>query len=158
MLNFSRREFTEDEILEEVRCQDERLRRAALDRCFSRSERWSSLGLLRRVARVCRVVFGLLLFSACLLLIRTLLHDSSINFSLWQTSLRVGAIAYLALLAWCVGCMFIWRGVYSPSQPSSGGSPPPEPPADGAPRPAPLRPFSPLIVSAHAEAPDGRKA
>ena len=41
---------------------------------------------------------------------------------------------------------------------TSGGSPPPEPPTEGAPRPAPLRPFSPLILSARAELPNERNA
>jgi len=147
MLNFGRREIIDEEILDLLRDEPS-------DGWFSRSEPWSSLGLLRRITRVCRIVFGLLLFSAILLLTFPVLRGLSFGSSVWQALFCVAAIPYLALLAWCVGCMFIWRGVYPPSQLSAGGSPPPEPPADGAPRPSPLLPYTPLTLSAHCELPN----
>jgi hypothetical protein len=123
---------------------------------YSRTQPWSSLGLLRRVARVCRVVFGTVLFSGIVLIIIGLISGLSSSHSVAHAVEAIAISIFLAPLAWSVGCMFIWRGVSRPSLPSSGGSPPPEPPTEGAPRPAPLRPYSPLIHSAAAELPNER--
>jgi hypothetical protein len=125
---------------------------------FSRTEPWSSLGLFRRAARVLRITFGSVLFGSlvvvALLAIRTMSSLSSVR----QVLFCLAVVPFAALLAWSVGCMFIWRATHSPAEPSSDGSPPAEPPSEGAPRPAPLRPFSPLILSAHAELPNERIA
>ena len=125
---------------------------------FSRTEPWASLGLLRRIARVFRIIFGCVLSGAFLFTVFLAVRGVSFSTSGGQIALCIILIPFLVALAWAVGCMFIWRGVYSPSQPSSGGSPPPEPPTEGSPRPAPLRPFSPLIQAAHAELPNDRNA
>jgi hypothetical protein len=125
---------------------------------FSLTEPWASLGILRRVVRICRIIFGCVLSS--LLLIPAVLFVRGLFFSptVGQVLLYIFIASFFTLLAWAVGCMFIWRGVYPSQEPSSGGLPPPEPPTEGAPRPAPLRPFAPLIMSAHAELPNDRSA
>ena len=118
---------------------------------FSLTEPWASLGLFRRIARVLRIIFGCILSGAFLFTVVLAVRGVSFSTSRGQVALCITSIPFLVALAWAVGCMFIWRGVYPPSQSSSGGSAPPEPPTEGAPRPAPLRPFSPLIQAAHAE-------
>ena len=125
---------------------------------FSRTEPWAALGLLRRIARVLRIIFGCILSGAFILTVVIAGRGISFSATVREVVLCVVLIPFLALLAFAVGCMFIWRGVYPPSQPSSGGSSPPEPPTEGAPRPAPLIPSSPLIQSAHAELPNDRNA
>lgn len=125
---------------------------------FSLTEPWVSLGVLRRVARICRIIFGCVLSGflllAAVLAVRGLFFGPTIG----QVFSCIVIVPFVTVLASAVGCMFIWRGVYPTQQPSSGGHPPPEPPTEGAPRPAPLRPFSPLIVSARAEFPNERSA
>jgi hypothetical protein len=125
---------------------------------FSLTEPWTSLGLLRRIARACRIMFGCVLSGAFLFTVFLAVRGVSISTSGSQVALCITLIPFLLALAWAVGCMFIWRGVYPPSQPSAGNPPPPEPPTQGSPRPAPLRPFSPLIQAAHAELPNDRSA
>jgi hypothetical protein len=126
---------------------------------FTRSEPWAELGLLRRWFRVCRIIFGCILSSSLLLVallaVRGILYRSGFGQAVISFLILVPVAA---LFAWAAGCMFIWRAVYEPIPPAVGGSPPPEPPSEGAPRPAPLRPFSPLIMSAHAELPNERRA
>jgi len=63
------------------------------------------------------------------------------------------AFAGLAVL-FAKGLRAIWRCRLGQSR--GGDSSPPEPPSQDSPRPAPLRPFSPLILSAHADLPNGR--
>jgi hypothetical protein len=118
---------------------------------FTRTEPWASLGLFRRVARICRVAFGCILFGSLVLVALLTVRNSAKDLSL------IVVVPMAALFAWAIGCMFIWRAVHSPSQPSSDGSRPPEPPTEGAPRTAPLRPFSPLVQSVHAELPNERR-
>ena len=125
---------------------------------FSRTEPWCSLGLFRRIARVIRIIFGCVLSGSFIFALITAIRGIFFSTSLSQVVLCVVLIPVLAFFAWAVACMYIWRGVYPPSQPSSGGSSPPEPPTEGAPRPAPLIPSSPLIQSAHAELPNDRNA
>jgi hypothetical protein len=124
---------------------------------FSRTEPWSSLGLLRRVARVCRILFGLVLFSSFLWAILLAVRGVALSDSFGQAVLCLVLVPFLILLAWSIGGMYIWRGVRRPPGPSSGGPPPPEPPeppVEGAPRPAPLRPFSPRVLTAYAKLPN----
>jgi hypothetical protein len=125
---------------------------------FSLTEPWASLGMLRRVARVCRIVFGCIMSSFLLLAAVYAACGLFFSPSVGHALLCIAIVLHFTVLAWAVGCMFIWRGVYPPHQPSSGGLPPPEPPTEGAPRPAPLRPFSPLVQSAHAQLPNDRSA
>src|SRR5215218_8824441 len=89
---------------------------------FSLTEPWSSLGILRRVARVCRILFGVVLFSS---IVGVAVFVCCVSFS---DSVRQGLsclvlMPVFALFAWAVGCMFIWRPVY-PAPPLSRGSPP----------------------------------
>lgn len=120
---------------------------------FSRTEPWSQIGLFRRIRRVCRILVGSVLFSMLLLFIFTAIRGIWLSSSLWQAFSCILVIPVLALLAWAVGCMYIWRAVHQPWEISSGHEPPPPPPQD-APRLAPLSPFSPLILSEHAPLPD----
>ena len=124
---------------------------------FSRCLPWSSLGLAGRVARVCRTIFGSVLFVALLLIIVLAVWSLQYRTSVWQVVDAIWIIPFIAFLAWSVGCIFIWRGVETTrKRPYWGGSRPPEPPAEGAPRPAPLKPFSPISDSAHCPLPDER--
>src|SRR6476659_1867366 len=108
MLNFARRKLTEEEIIEGIY-------RRAQDRFFSRTEPWSSLGFFRRAVRIGRIIFGFTLFSALTLAAAALaVCGASLGLFLWQIWLSAGLVPYLATLAWCVGCMVIWRGVYAP--------------------------------------------
>ena len=120
---------------------------------FSRTQPWASLGLLRRVARIFRIIFGCTLFCALFFAAGLGVRGVSLSNSIAQALVCIAVVPFLVLLAWAVGCMYIWRGVYTTSQPSSGGSPPPEPPSEDSPVPAPLRPSSPLTQSARAEIP-----
>ena len=124
---------------------------------FSLTQPWESLGVLRRIARVCRIIFGCILFSFLLLGVVLSVRGMFFSPSVGQVLICIGVVPCLTFLAWAVGCMYIWRGVYPPLRPSSS-EPPPEPPTEGAPRLAPLRPFSPLVESAHAELPNERSA
>ena len=88
---------------------------------FSRTEPWSSLGCLRRIVRVCRVIFGIVLFCAFLMAIDLVIHSISLSDSLGQALSRIAVVPFLTFLAWCVGCMFIWRGVHQRTSESSLG-------------------------------------
>jgi hypothetical protein len=120
---------------------------------FSLTQPWASLGLLRRVARVFRIIFGCVLSGAFLFTVVLAIRGVSFSTTTGQVVQCITLIPFLLVFAWAVGCMFIWRGVYPPSQPFSGGSHPPEPPTEGSPCPAQLRPISPLVQAAHAELP-----
>ena len=123
---------------------------------FTRTEPWAELGPSRRVFRVCRVIFGCVLsgsiLSVAILTIPGVFNRAGFGQAVFTFFIIVPVAA---LFAWAAGCMFIWRAVHEPIRPVPGG-PPPEPPSEGAPRPAPLRPFSPLLMSAHAELPNQR--
>jgi hypothetical protein len=123
---------------------------------FSRSRPWSSIGWLHRIARVCRILFGCVMFSIFVAFVVLAICGIFFSTSVGEVLMCLVVIPFVGFIAWAVGGMFIWRGVYPPSPPSSDGPPPPEPPTGGAPRPAPLLPFSPRILSAHAELPIAR--
>lgn len=126
---------------------------------FTRTEPWAELGLLRKICRVCRVIFGCILFSSLLLVALLAVRGTFYRSGIGEAVLSFLIIVPVAaLFAWAVGCMFIRRAVHKPNPPSEGDSPPPEPPSDGAPRPAPLRPFSPLLMSEHADLPNEQGA
>lgn len=120
---------------------------------FSRTEPWARIGWGRRVLRVCRIAFGCVL--ASLLLLMAGLAGCAIFSAvpIDQKIVYAFTAVCVTVLAWAVGCMYIWRRVHGVMPPDAGGSPPPEPPPEGAPRTAPLRPISPLILFAHADLP-----
>ena len=123
---------------------------------FTLTEPRASLGVIRRVARVCRIIFGCFLSGSLLLLSGVCVLGVLSSTSTSQVFSSVAVVPGVILLAWASGCMFIWRQV-RPTARRSGG-PPPEPPTEGAPCPVPLCPISPLIQSAAAELPHEQNA
>lgn len=127
------------------------------DRTFlvlTRNDPWSHL--LRRFVRLGRISLKLLLFTALggVALLGAFFSPSTAEAWSWCVLLFV-----LVLLAWGIARigMSIWRALYLRRRPPPDDSAPPESPDDGAPVPAPLRPFSPLILSAHAQLPKSRQ-
>jgi hypothetical protein len=128
-----------------------------MDRFFSRTQPWSALDFMQRVARVGRILVGLALFAFFIWILVAAVLAIPITSAVSQRMFEIFVIPYLLVLLYCIGRMFIWRPVirsrFDPLPPAANPPYPPTPPDEGAPRPAPLRPITPLILSAHAEIP-----
>gem|GEM_PF-4153280 len=121
---------------------------------FTRGVPWS--GLIQRLVHLGRIALKFVLLIALGGFAALGAFYSISTAEAWSWCILFFVIGLLAWSAVCI-CLLFWRAAHS-RRPPPDDSAPPSSPDDGAPVPAPLRPFSPLILSAHAQPPKSRQA